>query len=151
MHSISQQARMLGSWKEIASYLGKGVRTVQRWERQFGLPVRRPNVNAKGVVCALPQELDAWFAVQWGQRASPAAAPPNGKGPEIMHAGLQVAFKLRHANHQLAQELTGLVRGLHEECEALASCSTRFSQSSRVEVATPPVTGHLPTNSSSNE
>ena len=31
----------LDSWKEIAAYLGRGVRTVQRWEREEGLPVHR--------------------------------------------------------------------------------------------------------------
>ena len=31
----------LDSWKEIAAYLRKGLRTVQRWERTEGLPVRR--------------------------------------------------------------------------------------------------------------
>jgi hypothetical protein len=30
------------SWKEIAKYLGKGVRTAQRWEHEAGLPIRRP-------------------------------------------------------------------------------------------------------------
>ena len=37
----------LDSWKEIASYLGRGIRTVQRWEREEGLPVHRlDHVNA---------------------------------------------------------------------------------------------------------
>ena len=31
----------LNGWKEIAAFLGKGVRTVQRWEREQGLPVHR--------------------------------------------------------------------------------------------------------------
>jgi hypothetical protein len=31
----------LNGWKEIAAYLGRSVRTVQRWEKDFGLPVRR--------------------------------------------------------------------------------------------------------------
>ena len=31
----------LNGWKEIAGFLGKGVRTVQRWERELGLPVHR--------------------------------------------------------------------------------------------------------------
>jgi len=31
----------LDSWKSIASYLGREVRTVQRWENTEGLPVRR--------------------------------------------------------------------------------------------------------------
>ncbi len=51
---------VLGSWKEIASYLGKGVRTVQRWERCSGLPVHRPSGSSKGVVIAFPAELDKW-------------------------------------------------------------------------------------------
>ena len=51
---------VLGSWKEIANYLGKGVRTVQRWERYSGLPVHRPSGSSKGVVLAFPRELDHW-------------------------------------------------------------------------------------------
>ena len=31
--------KVFSSWKEIAAYLGKGVRTVQRWEAVLGLPV----------------------------------------------------------------------------------------------------------------
>jgi hypothetical protein len=50
----------LSSWKEIATYMGKGVRTVQRWEDQFGLPVRRPHAKSH-VIFALPEELDAWI------------------------------------------------------------------------------------------
>ena len=51
---------MLSSWKEIAAYLGKGVRTVQRWERELRLPVRRPIAHDKRIVIALPEELDHW-------------------------------------------------------------------------------------------
>jgi hypothetical protein len=51
---------VLTSWKEIAQYLGKGVRTVQRWEQEFGLPVRRPTDPCRRAVLAIPEELDAW-------------------------------------------------------------------------------------------
>jgi hypothetical protein len=54
--------RLLTSWKEIASYLGKSIRTVQRWERELGLPVRRPNRHLSGIVIVDQQELDAWLA-----------------------------------------------------------------------------------------
>jgi hypothetical protein len=30
---------LLNGWKEIAGFFGRGVRTVQRWEQQLGLPV----------------------------------------------------------------------------------------------------------------
>ena len=52
--------KILNSWKEIASYLGRGVRTVQRWEANLGLPVRRPNQHMRSAVIAVSDELDAW-------------------------------------------------------------------------------------------
>jgi hypothetical protein len=61
----------LTSWKEIARYLNKGVRTVQRWERELGLPVRRPTRRSKGVVFALAEEIDQWLDVQSNKRIDP--------------------------------------------------------------------------------
>jgi predicted DNA-binding transcriptional regulator AlpA len=52
----------LTSWKEIAQYLGKGVRTVQRWERSLELPVRRPVGKPNGIVLADTEEIDAWLS-----------------------------------------------------------------------------------------
>jgi phage terminase Nu1 subunit (DNA packaging protein) len=52
--------RVFTSWKEIASFFGKGVRTVQRWERKFGLPISRPTA-AKNVVLATESELREWI------------------------------------------------------------------------------------------
>jgi TolB-like protein/Flp pilus assembly protein TadD len=51
----------LDSWKEIAAHLGRSVRTVQRWERQEGLPVHRLQHEKQGSVYALVSELDAWW------------------------------------------------------------------------------------------
>lgn len=53
-------ASVLNSWKEIASYLGKGIRTVQRYEREYRLPVRRLQGKPHSSVLALRQELDRW-------------------------------------------------------------------------------------------
>src|SRR3954471_15557227 len=55
-------AQRLDSWKEIAAYLRRGSRTVQRWEREEGLPVHRLQHGKLGSVYAYPAELDAWFA-----------------------------------------------------------------------------------------
>lgn len=52
--------RRLDSWKEIASYLGRDVTTVQRWERQEGMPVHRHLHHKRGSVYALSSELDSW-------------------------------------------------------------------------------------------
>lgn len=51
----------LQSWKEIAAYVKRGVRTVQRWERSAGLPVRRPRPGNRSPVFAFPSELDEWL------------------------------------------------------------------------------------------
>jgi len=47
--------------KKIAQYLHKGVRTVQRYEQQMGLPVRRPQGRENGVVLAFSDEIDVWM------------------------------------------------------------------------------------------
>lgn len=50
---------LLNSWKEIANYLGRGVRTVQRWEK-IGLPIRRLGPGSRPPVLADPRDLDRW-------------------------------------------------------------------------------------------
>ena len=52
---------ILNSWKEIATYVGRGVRTVQRYELQLGFPVRRPAGMFRGSVMAFSDEIDAWL------------------------------------------------------------------------------------------
>ena len=51
----------LESWKEIAAYLRRDVRTVQRWERHEGLPVYRHIHNKLATVYAYTAELDDWW------------------------------------------------------------------------------------------
>lgn len=51
----------LDSWKEIASHLGRDVRTAQRWEKREGLPVHR-HAHLKGsTVYAFRSEIDGWL------------------------------------------------------------------------------------------
>jgi Tol biopolymer transport system component len=66
----------LDSWKEIAAYLKRGVTTVQRWEREEGLPVHRQQHDSLGSVYAYKQELEAWRQ----QRA--VATERDDPGPE---------------------------------------------------------------------
>ncbi len=53
-------AVVLNSWKEIARYLDAGVRTVQRWEHKYGLPVYHTGMSRTPVL-AYPSELNAWL------------------------------------------------------------------------------------------
>jgi Tol biopolymer transport system component len=50
----------LDSWKEIAAYMRRDVKTVQRWEKREGMPVHRHLHDKMGSVYAFRTELDAW-------------------------------------------------------------------------------------------
>ena len=52
----------LHSWKEIADYLKRNVRTVQRWEKEEALPVRRLFHRKRSSVYASKSQLDAWWS-----------------------------------------------------------------------------------------
>ena len=53
---------VLSGWKEIAQYLGQSIRTVQRWEQSYGLPIHRPSGTSRSHVIASREELDRWQA-----------------------------------------------------------------------------------------
>jgi Tol biopolymer transport system component len=50
----------LDSWKEIATYMRRDVKTVQRWEKREGMPVHRHVHDRMGSVYGFRNELDAW-------------------------------------------------------------------------------------------
>ncbi len=65
----------LESWKEIAAYLGREVRTVQGWEKNEGLPVHRHQHAKQGSVYAFKLELDAWRESRKTVAEEPAQQP----------------------------------------------------------------------------
>ena len=64
--------RRLDSWKAVAGYLNRGARTVQRWEREEGLPIHRLQHDKLGSIYAFCEELDAW----WNSRKSTIRIEP---------------------------------------------------------------------------
>jgi len=68
----------LNSWKEIAAYLNRGVRTVQRWEQELQLPVHRIGAGKRAPVYATASELKFWVRSSAGKRA--IAAVDGGRG-----------------------------------------------------------------------
>ncbi len=77
------QADRLESWKEIAGYLGREVRTVQGWEKNEGLPIHRHQHARQGSVYAFKSELDAWREArrQVPDEPAPANPPPVEPAP----------------------------------------------------------------------
>lgn len=59
-----ERSDILNTWKEIAAYLRRGVRTVQRWERDLQLPVRRPREKGRSAVVGLRSEIDQWLVAK---------------------------------------------------------------------------------------
>jgi TolB-like protein len=78
--SIGNLADRLDSWKEIASYLRRDVRTVQRWEKKEGLPVHRHLHDKLGSIYAYRHELTEWFTTR---QQSGAAAGQEGHAEKI--------------------------------------------------------------------
>lgn len=66
----------LDSWKEIAVYLKRDVRTVQRWEKREGLPVHRHVHDKLCSVYAYRAEIDAWWGGD-GAATLPSSSPNN--------------------------------------------------------------------------
>ena len=54
------QRRTLNGWKEIAAYLGKSVRSVQRSETTLYLPVHRIRTPDSQIIYADADEIDDW-------------------------------------------------------------------------------------------
>ena len=77
----SRREDRLDSWKEIAAYLNRSVRTLHRWEKDEGLPVHRHQHKELGSVFAYKSELDAWVSARSPdpdfqvQNDQPASAP----------------------------------------------------------------------------
>lgn len=88
---------VLNGWKEIANYMRRGVRTVQRWEC-FGLPIHRPSKEQASVI-ARSEDLDAWL-VAGGKHSDTFSVDVTTLAARIK--------SLEHENEELRQELTRL-------------------------------------------
>src|ERR1044071_5945208 len=80
-------ADRLDSWKEIASYLRRDVRTVQRWEKKEGLPVYRHLHDKLGSIYAYRNELTDWFTTRQ-QSAGAMTGRQDGQAEKIKLAVL---------------------------------------------------------------
>jgi len=120
--SNAVQPTVLTSWKDIARYMGKGVRTVQRWELDFGLPVRRAEGSNKKAVLARPRDLDAWVATQCSIGHSSHETEPRRTNicrRSSLSVELETYRTLRRDQADLRLELRSALRSLQE---AVAAC-----------------------------
>lgn len=80
----------LESWKEIAAYLKRDVRTVQRWEKHEQLPVYRHGHGKLSTVYAYEGEIEAWLNSRH-PAPGPVVRVVPGRRTWLAAAGLAVA------------------------------------------------------------
>jgi hypothetical protein len=129
-------ASVLNSWKEIACYLGRGVRTVQRYERDLNLPIRRPRGTSRSAVIALKEELDAWLRSTPSGDLQKIADSESAKSHSVhvvskVHHSIEDAVELRNrcnalrtAHNDAISRLMSNVAGMIEKL----STATQFKK-----------------------
>jgi hypothetical protein len=125
---VRSESHVLTSWKEVAAYLGKGVRTVQRWERELGLPVRRPYGSEKHVIVALPEELDRWMRTKMQTRDQGGGVAESAKS-----AGDHARTRAEHRNHRATR--TEQLDRLHRLMRVMAERTAELQRASSELVA----------------
>src|ERR1700730_5480334 len=83
-NGLRRDTGRLDSWKEIANYFRRQVRTVHLWEKREGLPVHRHLHKQLGSVFAFRSELDAWnerVSHKGGEPLEPAGSPRTKNAP----------------------------------------------------------------------
>jgi hypothetical protein len=113
---MDRSSDVLNSWKEIAVYLDRSVRSVQRWETDCGLPVRRVNpASDKSPVIASRVELDDWLqgrrTKHWDAKLSTGEA-------------IAAAHQWRAKTREARAELRTAIATLQET--VLRCCQSRF-------------------------
>ena len=117
--TTAAEPAMLNSWKEIAIYLDRGVRTVQRWERELGLPIHRIGKGRRSPVYATIPELKFWIATSDAARliqtpTRPLPVPARGNGKPI-----QDSRRLLASLHELARTMAETSVRQHRQAELL--------------------------------
>lgn len=99
----TSEPQLLNGWKEIANYLGKGVRTVQRYERESRLPVHRPAARLRSSVVVSRRELDEW--ISRGATSAKLKAPTNSEPLVGLRSEILELQRLRAERRELLEEL----------------------------------------------
>jgi hypothetical protein len=85
--ALGSDRERLNGWKEIALHLGKGARTVQRWEKLYGLPVHRIGREGGEIVFAFRDEIDRWLAATDRERDGDEIPSLREASPDRADAG----------------------------------------------------------------
>jgi len=148
MVTDDSKSEILNSWKEVAEYLGRGTRTVQRWEQDLGLPVRRPRGKRHSAVMALRQDLDSWVRNRpqindqgSGDRLdSSARHSPIPFECSVIRETIRASRGLRTQTRQLRTEMSLALHSLVSMLERIRTNQDSNVPAERLEPLSPPTT-----------
>lgn len=123
---------VLNSWKEVAGYLGRGVRTVQRWEQELGLPVRRPRGKSRSAVIAFKPELDQWLRHAPVEQLARAAGEPQMLSPLLLQGNASRHHALFQKSTVLFDQTRQLLSRSNDICELLKEIQCKMHETLRL-------------------
>ena len=118
---------ILTGWKEIARYLGMGVRTVQRYERDLGLPTRRIRGQRGGSVLATKSDLDFWVNSRPMLRSFDAQQTRSHPHLEIMTLRKDLQENVREIRENILK-LCHELQEIRERQDAIAEAVVQYSK-----------------------
>jgi hypothetical protein len=130
--TLQTKLGLLNSWKEIATYLGRGVRTAQRWER-YGLPVRRLAPGPRASVIADAEDIDVWMSSAKTTATGAARDVPPSAFCGELNESIKQSRQLRSENAALRasgkKTLAELIANIHRLERNLKSSIPRHNES----------------------
>lgn len=113
------KSTVLNSWKEIANFLGRGVRTAQRWEHDLHMPVRRPRGRSRSAVLAIPQEIETWLLSAPTGELNKVPASESAKSVQIVRASIEQSSELREQSRQVRAQHHDVVQKLMDNLKGM--------------------------------
>ena len=110
-------APRLDTWKSIAQHMGKSARTLQRWHREYGLPVHHL-AGESGSVYAYGDELDTWLR---GRSRSELREAGPISGPELTPAVLDYETSLPSRRSSDSDLISARAKGRSLQMVSLAA------------------------------
>jgi len=140
VETLKASTGTLNSWKEIAQYLDRGVRTIQRWEHGLGLPVHRIGKGRRSPVFATASELNLWLSTVVVERPSkPLQLEPTCTyGTDNTHGTVnprirslrQSCLTMRNLSHTMAENCARQRRQAELAREQIDRLRSRISRAS---------------------